>query len=438
MLYLTLRGDTCRIDESALFEGLRQVHQSHVNGDKTASLRLPDSSAIVSNLQVSRMIKDHDLLIEQFGVASCPPVYAVPGMVTQVGDDGGFRVQRTSWDTSREISDQLQFLWRVIRMEERHTVTIDLREISMNPDGSVVWAGESPVFLEQEALRQLLKISKMFPKGVAYVQRLPPSLRSINWNESLKKLSSSKSVCLRFRRNPLTGLFSIFSVVSPTYSVLEIDWLATALASSLPVEGMRGSVFFDSSLSDLRIEGFWQTEYIFNERSKDVFRFGVQVRSNDLGEGGVWVAPVARRVLTGAQCLAPIDDAVYYTHHQGDMDRVAAGITSGMERSVADLASFEASWRDHRRTVLACPSESFLSDIHFILSLCGLHPWAMKRDVFLTALRQSTLEEPMEVEADLLNAVGRLQQLPCINQYQREALEIALYGLVMTKDWARA
>lgn len=438
MPQLTIRGKTKNLRDHEVYEGMRKLWQARRVGDSTASLDWGDPSAPneVTPIVLLKHIQRHEEVLSGEGIELAPPVYAPGNVVLSVGDTA-FKVQRRTWGESPEISAQLQTLWRLIRLEERRHVDVPLRGIRMDDDGALRW-GEGPIFPEMMALRQLLKLVGRFGAAVSYVAGTEPALRAHNWNRQVSNIDASRQVRLRLRRNPLTGRFSLFAAVTDKYGVLDIDGLATALAESMPTTGMRGTVFYDSALTNLRIEGHWEQTYVVDRPSHDIFRCGVQVRSNDVGNGGIWVLPAAMRVLTGAQILlgraGRSSETLYHTIHQGDMGRVSEGITSALARAGDDFGGFENTWRALRQLGHPYGLGSSVTDEEALVYiqqvfLRKLDLGMPKEDVAAQLLACHRIE-PVGRAADLVNAVGRLHASPQINQYQREKLEEATMKVV--------
>lgn len=439
MPQLTVRGKTKNLRDHEVYEGLRKFWQARRAGDSTAALDWGVQAAPneVTATVLLKHIERHEEVLGEQGIELAPPVYAPGSVVLSVGDHA-FKVHRRKWEESPEISEQLQTLWRFIRLEERRYVDVPLRSIKMSSGGALYW-GEGHIFPEMSALRQLLKQAGCFGAAVAYVAGTESELRAHNWNAQVyDKADPSRMVRLRLRRNPLTGRFSVFAVVTPRYGVLDIDGLATALADSMPTTGMRGTVFYDSALTNLRIEGHWEQTYVVDQPSQDIFRCGVQVRSNDVGNGGIWVLPTAMRVLTSAQVLigraSTRSETLYHTIHQGDMGGVAEGITGALARAADDFGSFESTWRTLRKFGHPYGLGSSVTDeeaLEYVyqMFLRKLDLGMPKEDVSAELLACHRIE-PVGAAADLVNAVGRLHASPQINQYQREKLEEATMKVI--------
>ena len=175
-----------------------------------------------------------------------------------------------------------------------------------------------------------------------------------------------------------------------------------------------------------------------DQAAHDIFRCGVQVRSNDVGNGGIWVLPAAMRVLTSAQVLlgraSTHSETLYHTIHQGDMGRVAQGITGALVRAADDFGDFESTWRRLRQfrhpygLGHSVTDEEALSYIQQVF-LRKLDLGMPKEDVVAQLLACHRIE-PVGTAADLVNAVGRLHASPQINQYQREKLEEATMQVI--------
>lgn len=433
MPQLTLRGQVSEVQEHEVYEALRKVRQARVAGDASADVRWdsPTCPDQVGTSVFMQRMADADRMRARFGIQTAPPVYA-PGNVVLSVKDRGFKVLRRSWDEMSEVIDQLQTLWRLIRKEERRTVDVLTSDIQM-VHGGLQW-GEGIVYPEPGALKQLLSISGLFSSAVTYLSKVDPDLRSINWNRMVRE-GDAKPIRLRLRRNPLNGQFSVFAVVSQQYGVLDIDHLATSLAESIP-SGMRGSVFYDSELTHLRIDAFFDSLYVVDMPSQDLFRSGVQIRSNDVGDGSVWVFPLMMRPLTRACVLmgrpeksSESPHVLYRGIHQGDMSRVSKGVTEAFSASADSFKVFVDAWKKIRQFGspygLGGPlrdDEALRYITTMFLDKLGL---GMSEDGLAAHLDMFHRMESAGTAADLVNAVGRLHALPVLDQYQREKLEEA-------------
>jgi hypothetical protein len=445
MLVLTIRGEVEQISEEQAFEAMRRYYQAQTAGDETAKLvrvlegpseessaqlGLPMDVSEATSLQIARQERS----LRERGIALPPPVYAPSTQVVPVGD-AGFRVLRRPWSDSAEVSEVLAVLRRLVRREERTEYTVKLGKISMQEEGKIQF-GQGWMYCEERALKQLIRLAGVFPKGSAYLAEIEPGLRRHNWRKRAPLMTLDKQVKLRVRRNPLTGLFSVFAVVTPQYATMDIDelvgYVAPAFAASTlttPARPLRGTVVYDSGTTDLRIEA---SEPWTGKTDAHEWRPGVQLRTNDRGDGGIHVFASARRETDSAQfLLGQGKDAVYYTQHQGDMSRVKDDLLEALPDAGVVFARFIVMLGDLEKVG---PSTLFGSaGARSIFTEWGpALESGVRRGPLVDLLMANYANTPMRSVADLVHALAMCHGCPDIDQHHLEKIEAHAWRIART------
>jgi len=429
MLSLTIRGEIESVPEEGAYEAMRRFYQAQQAGDKTAKLirtgdvvTEPDQTGTDISALTARRIVRHEKALKKMGIALSPPVYA-PGMRLVAVGDASFQISRCTWEESPQIIDSLRTLWRLIRQEERHERIIKLSKVKMLDDGSLSW-GNGPVYLEVQALKQLLQRAGVFPNGASYLTAVEPGLRAYNWRERIGQMDGVEAK-MRLRRNPLTGRFSVFAVVSPTYGTMDIDELSRHMAPAFEGGELRGSVLYDSARTNLRIDGRWNVDHVVDLASGDVFQVGVQIWTNDSGRGGIWVhATALRKICLNLLILAMGEAALYSRHHQGDMTDVGPEVRTAINGAQAQFDVFAKEWGILRQTPVETVFNTKIKSLEDLFrSIAPRLDSGVRRDAMVEMLLDNYRSEPGGTLADVLNAVSRSHLSDQIDQYRREKIE---------------
>lgn len=430
MLSLTIRGEAESVPEEGAYEAMRRFYQAQQAGDKTAKLVRTSDTGIVAepvaggdiSAMAARRIVRQEKALKKVGIALPPPVYAPGTRVLPVGD-ANFQVSRRKWEDSPEIIDSLRTLWRLIRREERHERIIKLSGMKMLDDGAVNW-GDGPVYLEALALKQLLKRAGVFPNGSSYLASVEPDLRAYNWKKRVSKIGNIKAK-VRIRRNPLTGRFAVFALVSPTYGTMDIDELSTNMAPAFDGSGLRGSVLYDSGHTNLRIDGRWHADHVIDLAAGDVFQVGVQVRTNDSGLGSVYVhATALRNLCLNLLVLAMGKAALYRRIHQGDMSEVGHEVRTAIGHAQAQFDTFATEWGILRQTPIEAVLDTKTKSLDDLFrNIAPTLDSGVRRDAMVELLLNNYKAEPGGTLADVINAVSRSHLSSQIDQYRREKIE---------------
>lgn len=438
MLLLTLRGESSVIPEEKAFDAMRRFYQAQRSGDTTAALvNVFDPAAPLfaredlSSLVHLRMKRQEALLAER-GLALPPPVYAPGETVLDVGDSG-FRIERRAWVELPLVLDSLKTLCRMVRQEDRSEHVVLVSHLYMNDDGSVDW-GNGPVYFEEHALRQLLHSAGAFHRGSIYLSHCEPDLRAANWRARTKHMDPSRQVKLRVRRNPLTGRFAVFAVVSPDYGALDINELAQYIMPVIEDDDMRGTVFYDSATTDLRVDAFLPGDCA--QVGKQWWRKGVQIRANDRGQGGIWMLAMAMlEPSLGRFIFGSTKEALYYTQHQGDMSRVGPEMKTALAKDHTHFGLLAGRWmklQDVTVDALLDMSPEALAN-----QLAGTFSSGLRRAVFVKEFMFELEKRDTKTCSDAVEAVLALRKCHSVDTYHLEQVETQAVELV-SKLWSKA
>ncbi len=442
MLELTIRGDTQHVPEERAHEAMRRFYLALQSGDDSAKLeRLAPEGLVVHRAESGgrdalaelavRQIQKHDRSRKRHGIELPPPVYAPGTEVIEVGDDS-FAVRRRPWAECPPLFESLQTLWRVIRREERYEVMVPLANMQLRPDGALTWRNGS-FWPEASALKQLLRFTGVFAGEGAVLATASPSHRAERWAEEHPQMDGTVKMKLRLRRNPLTARFSVFAVVSPTYGTLDVDNLVQPLAGAFDDAGLRGTVFYDSTATNLRLEAMWADEHT---GSGEVLQPGLQLKTNDTGSGGVYLYGTAVRQRS-LGVVPFIEEPLYQTHHQGDMGRVVVEIQSALPKLRPLFEDYAVQWAQLRQLGMADVFGT-TEMVEVLSQVAAETPSTVRRPVLVDLLREAYATEPGASAAHVVMALLRLHKSYRVNQYHREKLEAHARGLVRAYTQAPA
>ena len=99
--------------------------------------------------------------LRTIGIVPTPPVYAAGSVVNETGVEN-FRLSRLEFDKLPTVREAVADVKARIAAEKRADIIVPVRDLRMNPDGSIT-RGSGDVWLEKNGLRQLLSRAKVFP-----------------------------------------------------------------------------------------------------------------------------------------------------------------------------------------------------------------------------------------------------------------------------------
>ncbi len=440
-LALTLNATTQYLDDSEQLNAMRRYWNARREGDKTAKLEKVDaiysqpaaeanaSHSEVSTIAVAR-IQRHEHMLADRGIAIPPPVYAAGSKVVQLGLDN-FRTSRTEWELLPTTIEGLRGVYEAVEAEEREDHIIRVRDLHMLDDGSLK-CGAGELLLEMNGLRALVsRNAEVFPRAGEYLSVIDPELRATNFNRQIALVNTEKKLKLRVRRGA-GGLRQIFAVTSPRYASFDADQIAVVLSSALMDSGMRGEVIYDPASTNLRVDGLYHADKVVDLAAGDVFKVGVQFRSNDAAGGAIRGRAIAWRNL----CLNLIiigtgEVDLLRRRHIGAVSNVLTDVTLAASQAGAIFEDFAIEWGALRSTsAKAAFGVSTTPDAIVELAQMKELDVGIKRDVLVELLMQGWHQEPGDTLADLVNAVTSTHLLDEVDLWRRERFEEAAGRLV--------
>jgi len=382
----------------------------------------------VSDLAVAR-IHRHEKMLRDRGIALPPPVYAAGTKVVQLGEEN-FRTSRQAWEDMPETVEGLQGVYQAVQDEGREDQVIRVRDLEMAEDGSLEF-GHGPVKVEANGLRALVsRNAEVFPRAGEYLATIDPDLRAWNFNRQVAQVRRDKKLKLRLRQGQ-NGM-QVFAVTSPRYASFDADQIAVVLSTGLLDTEMRGEVLYDPRTTNLVVNGLYHADEVVDLAAGDVFKVGVQFRSNDAAGGSIRGRGIAWRNL----CLNLIVIGTGVTEllrrkHIGAVHEVMADVRSAAEEASALFKDFAEEWNILRATPAAAVFEGDNVEERLV-ELAGMKELdvGVKRDVLVELLLDTWKREPGESLADLVNSVSAAHLVNDIDAWRRERFEEAAGMLV--------
>ena len=382
----------------------------------------------VSDLAAAR-VERHEKMLLARGIAVPPPVYAAGTKVVQLGEEN-FRTSRKAWEDMPETVEGLQGVYQAVQKEQREDHAVRVRSLKMNDDGSLDF-GFGPVKVEANGLRALIsRNAEIFPRAGEYLATIDPELRAWNFNRQIAQVDRDKKLKLRLRQGQ-EGM-QLFAVTSPRYASFDADQIAVVLSTGLLDTGMRGEVLYDPRNTNLIVNGLYHADEVVDLAAGDVFKVGVQFRSNDAGGGSIRGRGIAWRNL----CLNLIIIGTGTTEllrrkHIGAVHEVLADVESAAQEASALFQDFAKEWNVLRATPTSAVFEGeSAEDVMAELAAMKELDVGIKRDVLVEILLTTWQKEPGETLADLVNAVTSAHLLEDIDSWRRERFEEAAGMLV--------
>lgn len=383
----------------------------------------------VSSLAVER-IKRHEQMLLDKGIALPPPIYAPGTRVVPLGIDN-FKTSRQAWQDMPATVEGLRRVVDTVRAEEREDFTIRVRDLRVADDGTVDF-GEGPLHFEEQGLRALVsRNAEVLPRAGELVSTVAADLRAHLLNRQLGQVRPDKRLKLRTRIGR-SGRRQVYAAVSERYASFDADQVAETLAAALDGTGMRGEVVYDARTTTLRADGLLHADEVVDLAAGDVFRAGVQFRSNDAAGGSIVAKAIAWRNL----CLNLIiigtgETELLRRRHIGAVEEVLADVQTAAAQASVVFEDFASEWGVLRRTEASAllGTEDMPSAFEELARMPQLDV-GVKRDALVELLLQGWSEEPGETVADLINAVTRTHMLAEIDDLRRARLEEAAGKLV--------
>jgi hypothetical protein len=339
------------------------------------------------------------------------------------------------WSEQIETVEGLRGVWKAVRNEQRHDETVTVRDAKMADDGTINW-GNGAVAIEEHALKQLVgRYPDAFPRGVSLMLALDPDQRAAVWNRRIgKAVGGDQTVNLRLRKGP-GGKDAAFAATSARYAPFDADKMAEVIGTTIKDSGMRGDVIYNPATTDLRVNGTWHADHVVDLAAGDVFKFGVQFRSNDAAGGSIQgKATALRNLCLNLIILGTGETEILRRRHMGDLSHVAEDVKAAVEYGLKIGEPFAEQWGHLRKTPatdLWTPAAEAASPMASVFAdLAGVLDVGIQRDSLVELLLATWANEPGDSVADVINAVTRMHMLDEISMYQRERLEEQAGGLV--------
>ena len=260
-------------------------------------------TGVVSQVAVERIDRHQEALtkgFEELGlqpIVHAPPVFATG---TSVRADGNkrFREFRQSFDEMPDADVSLEQLIEIINDEQRMDLDdINASELRMEDDGTLSHTNFSGLKVEHNGLRDLLSRMRadhhlpmtdsnlLFPNGFQQFMALDPDVRAHVFNSQMAKANEAHEVKLRTRMNG--GDRSLFGVVSPGYSVVDADQIASSLVSGFDFAGAKGKLLYNPAKASVTFDALWMPNEVTDLAAGDVFKVGLRLKTNDAGKGSI-------------------------------------------------------------------------------------------------------------------------------------------------------
>ena len=382
----------------------------------------------VSQVAVARITRDEQRLLDR-GIALPPPIYAAGSKVVQWGHDN-FRTSRQSWEDMPETIDGLRQAWVQVRREKRTDHEVSVRDLRMNNDGTLDF-GQGRVGVEVAGLKSLLgRNAELFPRAGTFMSMLDPDVRALNFNRQIKKADKKRRLVLRTRRSP-SGR-SVYAAVSKKYTAFDADKIIHILGDALKDTGMRGEVTVNPATTDLRVNGIYHADTVVDLAAGDVFKTGVQFRSNDAAGGSIQGKALAWRNL----CLNLIiigtgEKELLRQMHKGGFHTIRGEVVRAATEGSTFFTDFAQDWGILRATPAADVFEGeTIEDIMSEMAQLSAMDVGVRRDTLVEMLLAGHQHEPGDTLADLANAVTAVHLHSEVNNWRREQFEEAAGLLV--------
>jgi len=362
--------------------------------------------------------------ISEAGFAMRPSLHSIGTKITK-SDAEDFRRSREKWEARPKVAEACDVLVETIKKEDRQDIIWPMPDIYMMPDGRIGRESKqgSIILANSKILGQLMNRSVLETTGRGYLERCPPALRAMNVNSWLKMTSNNVESKLRTRK--ITNDREIFGVVSPRYSVFDVDEIAVIVKEVCPSDA-RAEIIYNGF--NTRINITFHTDINPEDAvAGEIFKAGISVKTSDDGTGAIKVAAYVERSV----CLNLIifDTAIQQAinrRHTGDESVIAEIIRKGIRSANDKVGVFAKKWGvANKEQLVACTVdlEHLKNDelsprfsLSHELFMAGLFNGLMERElVAVKCKREKTVEnlveawqkEPAMTRAGMVNAITR-------------------------------
>lgn len=406
-----------------------------IDADTTAQNLTPNShsrtgAGLVHSAHAEARIKRHELALNDLGIALPPPVFAAGTRVVSEGEEK-LRTLHTEWENQPLVVDGLRQLWRTVKAEQRHDVTVPVRDIQMLDDGRINW-GLGAIPLEARGLKQLVQRAGLFYRGAAYLADIRPDERAWNWNTRVGRSGTNNTGTVVLRIRTVRGQSQVYATVGEGYSPFDADLICEVLGKELRDSGMRGMVTYNPETTDIMVDGTYHADNVVDFAAGDVFKVGVRFRSNDAAQGSIKGSAIAWR----NRCLNLIIIGQGSTElvkrvHRGAVNDVRMDMEAAASQARTMFKTFAEEWGVLRKT----DAQAFygVDSVKAVFEeITNERKWdgPLRRDAMVEKLLQTFAEEPGDSLADIINAITRTHMLAEIDNYQRHRLEQTAGALV--------
>lgn len=372
--------------------------------------------------------------LRTIGIAPTPPVYAAGSVVNDTGVEN-FRLSRMEFDKLPSVAEAVADVKARIAKEQRTDILVPVRDLRMNPDGSIT-RGTGNVWLEKNGLRQLLSRAKVFPDAYRVMEAAPPAARAAFFNDMVKHYADTAlkdaRVTLRGRINPDTGRPQAYAFVGPSYAAFDGDRVIGTLVDVFgKSRDTRAEIVYDPNTTSIRADVLYHADRMVDLSAGDVFKGGFRLRTADDASSSIRGGGLAyRNLCLNLIIVATETSDLFRRIHRGSVGDVAASVREAAERVVTAFDAFAGDWGKLRQTDIAKvevygTTYSSVPDALTGLVDAGRIDLAVARDTAVEWLLSGYEAEPGDTLADLINAVTRLHAIEKVPAYAVERAEDA-------------
>jgi len=295
------------------------------------------------------------------------PLFRSGTMVMQAGVEAA-QAFRDSWERMPTIHEALREHTERIAAEKRADAFAPLADIRMDSAGKIVLPSGERLPISDRAFRQFVQRAGYPGGGAGYLAACPPTLRAANVNNQAlligdaekqriaeavernrmkrgRAFSTDRDVLRLRTRNDADGARYVYAVVTDGYVEHDADRLAETLRK----------VFRNSP--DLRVETTYdgastKFQVMANSDVKpedyaagEIFRAGVQVRTDDTGGGAIIFSGFAvQNLCLNLQILHHSQQNYGRFIHRGNYMDLEVKIRAALEKSRDSIAHFLNAW----------------------------------------------------------------------------------------------
>ena len=382
------------------------------------------------------------------GFADAGNLFFPPGHKLAASGKQAYTESFDDWAGQPLMADSLIAISERIEAEKRIGVVVDdPRTLSMNEKGEISRNGRDWLPIEEEAFSKLCGLlwtrGSILKRAGHYLASVPADLRAENFNRQVADSFNAgvvenadgtttpvepKALKLLGRVNPETGSWSIFGAVGPTYPEAWANLLLRKAVDELGDTEYRGAGMYDPATTQVSVHGTLHAPIDLDARVGDVFKGGVNLRTNDRGGGGIKLGMDLVRV----RCVNLTTIEAYLNlmsrRHVGKVDSILADFDGALGNVNAAFGLFARDWnllRDTPVTGIKWGRMTFASVPDALEALVekGEIGKGLARDTAVAAMLQGFSAEKGDSLADLINAVSRAAWESTMNAFQREAWE---------------